>query len=1122
MRFKLAGAALALTMAFPAAHAQQDAGALGPVPQPLWLRQSSISPDGQQIAFAFQGNLFLVPAGGGAARLLVSNGHHSSAPVWSPDGKLLAYAAGVYGNDDVFVVASAGGPSRRLTTHSAAETPIAFTPDGRAVLFSAQRQDARTSMAFPSPAMAELYQVGIEGGRRPEQVFSEPALAGQYNRAGTQFVYEDWKGYENAFRKHHVSPVARDIWLWDARSGQHRKLTGGGGENRDPVWSADEQSIYYLSEKSGSFNVWKMPVERPEAARQITRFTKNPVRFLSLAANGTLSFGYDGELYTMAGDEAAPVKVSVSIAADALVPKVENLRLSEGATDMAVSPDGSEVAVIVRGQVFVASAEFGNTRRITEGPGQKRSVGFSPDGRKLAYACEQGGQWSLCETAIVGDKKAVPSFFNAPRVTTRVLLKNEHQNFQPRYSPDGKQLAYLQDRAALHVLDIASGKTRELLSAEWNYSYEDGDQAFDWAPDGKSLFVQFVDRNRWGQEVGVVPADGSGKLVNLTKSGYEDLHPLFARQGQMMIWLSDRQGLHGSGGGARSDADIFGMFLTRAAFDRYKLDKAEYAQLKKREEDEKKEAARKKEELEKKEADKKKDAKPGDGKADDKGAGKEDRKDEPAKPVVIEMDGLDDRVARLSTVSGDIRDYAMTPDGEQLFHVARLGDSYELWQTRLRDKEGRRVAVLPGGRGDNVALWLDAKGANGFAMAGGRVHKFKVPGDDGKGEVKVEPVKFSAELRIDHAAERAQMFDHAWRQTQEKLYVKDMGGVDWAYYRKVYERQLPFVADGTDFAELLSEMLGELDVSHTGSSYRPAPSGDATASLGLFYDPAYKGPGVKVAEVIEGGPLDTAESRIKPGMVIESIDGTAIAAGAEFDSLLNLKAGKQVVLEVLDPASGKRFEQTLKAIALGAERELLYKRWVRQERALVDKLSGGRLGYVHVRGMNDASYRQTYAEALGRASGKAALIVDTRFNGGGNLHDELATLLSGKKYLEFVPRGQSLGWEPTAKWTQPSAVLISESNYSDAHLFPWTYKHLGIGKLIGMPVAGTGTAVWWETMQDGATVFGIPQVGFRAQNGEFMERALITPDLVVPNDKSRLDGGEDQQLEAAVKSLLGR
>ena len=322
---------------------------------------------------------------------------------------------------------------------------------------------------------------------------------------------------------------------------------------------------------------------------------------------------------------------------------------------------------------------------------------------------------------------------------------------------------------------------------------------------------------------------------------------------------------------------------------------------------------------------------------------------------------------------------------------------------------------------------------------------------------------------------------------------------------------------------MLSEMVGELDASHTGSGYRPhLPGADATAALGVFYNPDYAGAGVKVDEIIEGGPLTIAKSKIKPGMIIEKINGAAIAPGAEFDSLLNHVAGKPTLLSVFDPAQNQRFEETVKPISLAAENELLYKRWVKANREEVDRLSGGRLGYVHVRAMNDQSYRDTFSEILGRDSGKEALIVDTRFNGGGNLHDELATLLDGKAYLQFLPRGQSLGWEPTAKWTKPSVVLISESNYSDAHLFPWVYRHLGIGKLIGMPVAGTGTAVWWETQQDDTLYYGIPMVGFRDQQGEFMEKALIEPDVKVSNDPAKVARGEDQQLEKAVEVLLGK
>lgn len=1109
-------ALLGLTAAL-AAHAQAPAP-LGPMAQPLWLRYSAISPDGLQIAFAFQGNVFVVPAAGGVARLLVGNGHHSFAPVWSADGRRIAYASDVHGNFDVFVVDAQGGPSRRLTTHSAAELPLSFTPDGKEVLFSAQRMDGRANLLFPSKSAGELYKASVDGGKRPLQIFSTPAMAGQFNGAGTQLVYEDWKGYESAWRKHHISPVARDIWLYDATTGRHRQLTGFGGEDRNPVWSPDEQAVYYLSEKSGSFNVWKMPLSDPQAATQVTRFTTNPVRFLSISKAGVLSFAYDGELYTLAPGAAEPVKVAVQIAADTRADRTENLKLTEGATEIAVSPNGEEVAFVIRGEVFVASTEFGDTRRITTTPGQERSVGFSPDGRRLVFAGERDGSWNLYEARLPGRKKDNPAFFSAASVPIKTLLKNGKENFQPRYSPDGKEVAYLENRTTLKVLNLASQKTREVMPGSMTYSYLDGDQWFDWSPDGRSLLVNFVDHNRWSVEVGLVDAQGKGTLFNLTKSGYEDLHPVWTRGGKAMLWFSDRMGLHGTGGAAQQD--LFEMFFTQEAFDRFKLEKSEFAQLKKQEEDDEQKDDKKDD----KTGEKKDDKKGGD---DAKGSGAKD--DDEAvklpKPVKIERENLEDRIVRLTQNSGPLRAAAMTPDGETLFYAVQTAEAIELWSHKPREKATKKLAEVAspkdnGGDSTPIDLQLDAKGETGFLLAAGTIRKFKVPKEEG--EVKAEPLAFSAEMTLDRAAERAEMFEHAWRQTREKLYVADMEKVDWAAYKKVYERFLPYIADNHDFAELLSEMLGELNVSHTGSGYRPHPKdADATAALGAFYDEAWAGAGLKVAEVIEGGPLVNAKVVLKPGMVIEKIDGVAIAAGAEFDSLLNRKAGKRVELSVFDPAKGKRFEQVVKPVALAEQNELLYKRWVKRQREMVDKLSNGRLGYVHVRGMDDESFRDVFSEALGRHSGKEALIVDTRFNGGGNLTDALATFLAGKRYLEFLPRGQSLGWEPTGKWIKPSIVLMSESNYSDAHLFPWTYRKLGIGKLLGMSVAGTGTAVWWETLQDDTLHFGIPEVGIRDEQGVFMEKALIEPDIRVANDPALIGAGRDEQTEAAVRALLG-
>ncbi|HEX2616783.1 MAG TPA: S41 family peptidase, partial [Flavobacteriales bacterium] len=306
----------------------------------------------------------------------------------------------------------------------------------------------------------------------------------------------------------------------------------------------------------------------------------------------------------------------------------------------------------------------------------------------------------------------------------------------------------------------------------------------------------------------------------------------------------------------------------------------------------------------------------------------------------------------------------------------------------------------------------------------------------------------------------------------------------------------------------------------TGSGfYEEIPNADQTASLGLFYadEPATKG--LRITEVIEKSPVIKEGSKIKAGLVIEKIDGQEITTNEMAWRLLNRKAGKPTLLSLYDPKANTRWDETVKPISRGEEGELLYHRWVERCRHLVDSLSNGRVGYVHVRGMDDPSFRVMYDEALGRYNSKDALIVDTRFNGGGWLHDDLATFLSGKTYIREEPRGQNLGNEPQFKWRKPSVVVMSEGNYSDAHMFPFTFRALGIGKLVGMPVAGTGTAVWWESLQNGM-YFGIPQVGMIDNNGHYLENQELQPDVRQPLEPAQVINGRDQQLEAAVKALI--
>ncbi len=1089
----------------PAASAPDDA-------TPLWLRYPALSPDGKTIAFGYRGHLFTVPSAGGPAVPLTLGPAHDFGPVWSPDSKTIAYASDAYGNFDVYVIAAAGGTPRRLTTFSGHEIPTGFAPDGRSVLFTAHRQDARTNAQFPAGNLfPELYRVSIEPGHAPVQILTTPALAARYDRAGARIVYEDQKGYENRWRKHEKSSVSHDIWLYDIKAGTHTQLTTYVGEDRNPVWAPDEKAVFYLSEQSGSSNVWKLYVDQPREPIQVTNFHTNPVRFLSMSDAGDLCFGYDGEIYTLANGAIEPRKVPIQAAFGAAERNTEAVNLTDGATEIALNPDGKEIAFVAHGEVFVTSTEFGNTKRITNTPTQERSVSFSPDGRRLVFAGETATSWNLYEAAIKQGKADEPYFFNSTEVDIKPILENGQENFQPTYSPDGKEVAYLENRTTLKVLNLASHQTRLILAGDKNYSYSDGDQAYGWSPDGKWLTVMFLDPNRWSAECGIIDAEGKQQLANFTNSGYEDTKPAFTTDGKAILWFSDRAGLRGTGFEDIEQSDVFALFLNQKALDRFHLTKAEYEIVKKAEDDAKKD----------KDKDKDKDKKPADDKPKDDDAGKKDAEEKKPDPVEIEFKNYEDRTQRLTINSTDLQAAALTPDGEQLIYLSKDEEGYTVWQNKLREKETKQLAKLAEEQktaaGDDypTRLIIDAEGKTVYVLAGGHIGKIGL--DSGK----LEPVHFSAEMYVNHPAERAYIFDHVWRQMQEKFYVADMNGVDWAAYKAIYQKFLPFVNNNYDFADVLSEMLGELNASHTGSGYDWHPrDGDDTASLGVFYDQAYPGAGLKVDEVIEKGPLDSSKSKITAGMIIEKIDGTVIEAGADWCPLLNRRAGKPLLLSVFDPAKNARFDETVKPINLGEEGELLYERWTKARRELTDKLSGGKIGYVHVRGMDDPSYRQVFSEVLGRESGKHALIVDTRSNGGGNLHDQLATLLSGKSYLQDDPRGQIIGEEPNSKWTKQSVVLIGENNYSDAHIFPWTYRALGIGKLIGMPTPGTGTYVWWETQIDPTLFFGMPEVGLRPPDGRLLEHTDVQPDIQVANDYQSVATGEDKQLEKAVEYLL--
>jgi Tol biopolymer transport system component/C-terminal processing protease CtpA/Prc len=1055
----------------------------------LWMQQPAISPDGNWIAFEYKGNIFKVAATGGQAIPLTINTAYNGYPVWSHDGKSIAFASDRYGNFDVFIMPATGGNATRLTFNSSKDIPYDFSPDNQTVYFGTRRYDVPSSVRFPDDYyFTKLYSVPAKGGRSL-MVNSAGTEYVHFNKTGDKFIFQDRKGYENPYRKHHTSAVTRDIWIYDVKAKTYTKVSPFKGEDREPVWG-DGDKFYYLSERNGNQNLYGSSGADINNISQLTHFEKDPVRNLSRSDNGVFAFTQNGEIYTL-HEGGQPEKILITAAADFDGDQVKTIPVNGQATEMASSPDGKEVAYVYRGEIFVSSVDGNATRRITNTPYQERMIQFSPDGRSILYSVENDKSWDIYKVSIAN--KNEPYFYAATTLTTEPVIATDKDEFQSVYSPDGKKIAYLEERNTIKVYDIAAKTSTTVLPAGLNFSYQDGDQYFTWSPDSKFLLVQSSEGHVFTNQVVLIKADGSGSRVNLTVSGFNNGEPQWGMNGRMMYWMNDRNGMKNLSSG--SQADVFGMFFDKAAWDKYNLSKDD---LGLKEEQDKRDSAEIKKKMEAEKGKKDKDT---------------TKKKEP--DFIPDLTNLDQRTKRLTISAADIADAKLSPDGEKLFYLARYESGYNLWQTMPRTGETKVLAEL---KAPNGSLELSRDGKALFVMADGNI--MKVDMNDGK----LTPVHINGSMELNAAAERAYIFDHIYKQVPKKFFDPKMQGVDWKYYHDNYARFLPHIDNNYDFEVLISEFLGELNASHTGGGYGPRfPGADNTASLGLLYDYSSGGNGLKVEEVIAGGPFDAEKTKMKKGDVIDKIDGIAITGDEDWAKLLNHKAGVFTQINFHDPRTSEQFQETVKPIDAGMESSmLLYNRWIKRMEFLTDSLSNGQVGYVHVRGMDDPSYRVAFDKVLGRNIDKKALIVDTRFNGGGWLHDDLATFLNGKLYLTFRPQSSTtLGGESQNKWTKPSCVLISQGNYSDAFIFPYVYKELKIGKLIGMPVAGTGTAVWWEDQIDNTLYFGIPMIStYGIGQTEPTENHELEPDILVDNEYTKELAGEDQQLEAAVKEML--
>lgn len=1065
---------------------------------PLWLRDVMVSPDGQQVLFCYKGDIYKVSTKGGTAVQLTTHDSYECSPVWSADGKQIAFASDRHGNLDIFIMSADGGSATRLTYNSVAEVPQAFSPDGKWVLFGAAIQDPAASVMFPDNTLPELYKVPAKGGRTL-QVLGTPAEMLSFAADGKSFYYQDRKGYEDEWRKHHTSSITRDVWFYDAKSGQHTNITAHAGEDRNPVASADGKTLYFLSERNGgSMNVYALNTganngQQPVA---VTTFKTHPVRFLSAARNGLLCYTYNGEIYTQKNG-SQPQKLSITLTRDD-EPVISDLTFTSGARQAVVSRDGKQVAFVARGEVFVTSTEYATTRRISQTAGAEADVDFAPDGRTIVYASERNGNWQLYTASIV--RKEDLNFANATLIKEEsvfpelpALQLNGKLDFSqverqyPKYSPDGTKLAFIEDRIKLKVVDLKTKKVTQVTDGS-KWFRQDGGFDYEWSPDGKWFVLSYIANKRDPYtDQGIVSAEG-GEIHPITQSGYMSGRPRWVMDGKAIMFESERYGMrsHASWG---SQEDVFLAFLTQDAYDRYRLSPEDYALLK---------------ELEKAKPEKKDDA---DKKADKKSKNKKDDKKADAdsvKTLKIEFEGIEDRIVRLTPNSSRLGDAIVSKDGESLYYFAAFEGAPDLWKMDLRKHETKLLS-----KGGSGVLQMDKDG-NLYSL-GSSMKKIE------KGD-KMTTIAYDAQMKLDLAAEREYLLRHVAKQINKKIFRTDYNGCDWDLMVKNYARFLPHIANNYDFAELLSEMLGELNVSHTGGRFRPAANGDATAQLGLLYDLTEATDGLKITAILEGGPFSKASSKVKVGDVVTAINGQPLTKDTDLAQLLNLCRGKKTLVSL--KGSAGTWDEVVLPISQSAQSALLYKRWIKSRAAEVERLSNGRLGYVHIEGMDDASFRDVYSDILGKYNLKEGIVIDTRHNGGGRLHEDIEILFSGHKYFTQVIRGREVCDMPSRRYNHPSIMLQAEGNYSNAHGTPWVYSHQKIGKLVGAPVPGTMSSVNWETMQDPTLIFGVPVIGYQLPDGTYLENTQLEPDVPVLNKPETVVKGVDLQLEAAVRELL--
>lgn len=1058
-RFLLFGTIFSILLVKVLPFAPVEAQSAKPI---LGAHYPAISPDGQRVAFSYLGDLWTVPITGGEAKRVTVHVAHDTRPRFSPDGKWLAFSSNREGHYDVYVLPAQGGTPKRLTFHSSDDLVQDWSPDGREVVFLSNRQER-----FLAPFGVEV-QTGVVRRLARDHWGQHTAVKLLPDGQGLLLT----RGATSWWRKAYKGAANLDLWHYDRRMKQYRRLTDSPENELWAMPSPDGKIVYFVAERNGVKNLYKMALAGGRMT-PLTSYKQDAVIYPDIARQtGRIVYEWNSRLWFIDPQKPEPTEIVIYAPSDEKVNTRRRMNYNRHATEIEPSPDGKQIAFAVKGEIFLVETEKGgDAKRLTESLAVREGdFWWSPDGKRLAFVSNATGNEQIYTIEIETKK-------------IKRLTQSAYNDTTPQYSPDGKWIAFKRGPfgLGLYLIPAEGGAERALVTDP-----EIGD--FRWSPDSKWIAYNRRDpTSTW--DIWIVNIQ-TGEKHNVTRYPGWNGNPQWTQDGKYLLFASNR--------GENTQIYVLPLRLEEEVEDKSAGERPARQRVRPDEGilpddtliDEQPQTPKKEE-----------------------GETKQEKPSEEKKPVEVQIDWMDihKRAKAITSVINTRGTFGVAPDSKTVYFVASPLGTPDIWKVNV-DGTGQTQVTRSGE--SPAGFRFSPDGAKVFYLADGQL-KYLSGGN-------VHSIAYTAAMDWDAREEIRGMFEEAWWGLKMHFYDEKMHGVDWEAVRKRYEPLLEHVVTKEDFYFLVTQMIGELKASHLG--IWGSTETRETAYLGIQLDEEYTGKGARITEILPLSPAAKLAEPLKAGEYILAVDEEEVRHTEHLYELLTNKVGKIVQLKVHSkPVLEGARRVKLKAISRNEHFDLWYDRWVEKTRQTVELLSKGRLGYHHIRAMDRESLERFQREIFGELQAKEGLILDVRFNGGGRIHDDLLMMLNRKVHAFEKRRWHpDYSTQPFQLWDRPTVLLMNEFSFSDAEIFPNGFRTYGFGPLLGLPTAGGVIGTITTTLIDGETSFRYPVTGWWTLDGTNLENTGVAPDQLVPITPEAMVTGEDPQLEAAVQEALKR